>query len=152
MKKLALILAITLISTVTFAQSDFSGTWKLNTEKSKLGERSFAPKSIVIVQDASTLNIERHTEFQGQENTTTDKLTLDGKECTNIGMMDIPKKSVVTWSEDKTSLKIVSTIAFQDDNTMTMTEIYKISDGSLVIESSMASSFGEMKETQVFDK
>jgi hypothetical protein len=151
MKKLTLMLAAILVSTVAFAQTDFSGTWKLNPSKSQLGERSFAPKSIVIVQDVNNISIERHSEWQDQEMTTTDKLTLDGKECTNAGMMDTQKKSVVTWSEDKSSLKIVSSIPMQD-NTMTMTEVLKVTDGSLVLESSMMAPFGEIKETQVFDK
>jgi hypothetical protein len=151
MKKLALLLTTILISTVTFAQTDFTGTWKLNTEKSQLGERSFAPKSVVIKQEGNNMSIVKNSEMQGQEMTTTDKLTLDGKECTNTGMMDMEKKSVATWSEDKTTLKIVSTMSMQD-NTMTQTETYKIVDGSLTLESSMQTPMGEMKETQVFTK
>ena len=50
MKKLVFFIAALFLTTLVFAQTDFSGTWELNTSKSKLGERSFAPKEVVIIQ------------------------------------------------------------------------------------------------------
>lgn len=152
MKKTALLLVAMMVASLTFAQTDLSGSWKLNTSKSKLGERSFAPGSLVLVQKDNNLSIESHTTFQEQEMTSTDKLTLDGKECVNTGMMDMQKKSVATWSEDKTTLKVVAKIAFQDQ-TLTITESYKMDAGNLVVESSMGGgAMGEMKETRVYEK
>jgi hypothetical protein len=83
--------------------------------------------------------------------TTNEKFTLDGKECVNPGMMETQKKSVVSWSDNKTSLKIVSKIDFQDQ-TMTLTDVYKLENGVLVMESSSSSSFGDMSETRVYTK
>jgi hypothetical protein len=151
MKKTALILAAVLVSSLTFAQTDLSGSWTLNASKSQLGERTFAPKELVLVQKDNNLSIESHTAFQEQEMTTTDKLTLDGKECTNAGFMDTQKKSIATWSDDKTTLKVVSKIAFQDQ-TIATTESYKLNAGTLVVESSMNAPFGETKETRIYDK
>ena len=151
MKKATLIIAAVMTATLAFAQTNFSGTWSLNNEKSKLGEPSFAPKGITIVQGENSLSIESHMDWQGQEMVTNEKFTLDGKECVNPGMMETQKKSVVTLSDDKTTLKIVSKIDFQDQ-TMTLTDVYKLENGALVQESSSSSSFGDMSETRVYNK
>lgn len=152
MKKTFFLFAALLISIVVSAQIDFSGSWKLNTSKSKLNaEFSFAPKEIIVVQKGNDLSVERHSEFQGQEFTINDKFTLDGKECVNAGFMDTEKKSSVTWSDDKKSLTVVSKIPMQGE-TMTINEVYKMNGGSMVIESSASSSYGDVSETQVFDK
>jgi hypothetical protein len=151
MKKIIMIIGAVMFTAMTFAQVNFSGTWNINKEKSKLGEPSFAPKEIVIVQAENVLTLESHSEWDGQAMTTTDKYTLDGKECINKGMMDSQKKSVATWSEDKTSLKIVSKIPFQE-NEMTITEVFKLENGVLVYQSNASSSFGDFAETRVYDK
>ena len=154
MKKTVIILAALTISALVGAQGiDLSGNWKLNSSKSKLNaEFSMAPKSINIAQNGDALSVERHSEFQGQEFVNTDKLTLDGKECINPGFMDSQKKSTAVWSDDKKSLKVTSKIEMGDGNEMVITEIYKMDGGSLVIDSSSSSSFGDMAETMVYDK
>lgn len=154
MKKLLLIFAAVIFSSAIFAQGpDFGGSWKLNTTKSTLGaEFSMAPKDVIIVQNGNDMSVEKHSEFQGQEFVSTDKLTLDGKECTNTAFQDMQKKSTCTWSDDKTSLKVVSKMSMGDGGDITITEIYKLDAGSLVIESKSTSSFGDMSEKMVFDK
>ncbi len=142
-----------LCTTSLFAQIDLTGSWTLNSSKSKLGDQfSMAPKTIIIVQKDNNLNVEKHSEWQGQEFTMSDKYTLDGQECVNKGFMDTEKKSTVTWSGDKKSLTVTSKIPMQQGETMTVTEVYAMKDGAMVIESTTSSSFGEMNETQVFDK
>lgn len=147
MKKLAFLLSAILLTTMTFAQTDFSGNWKLNSSKSKLGERSFAPKSVVIVQKGNNLSVESHSEWQGEERIRTNKYTLDGKECMNAGFRDSEVKSTAVWSGDKKSLTITSKFETQNGQ-MTMKAVYKMDGANFVIESS----FGERSETQVFDK
>jgi len=39
-----------------------------------------------------------------------------------------------------------------DNGEMTIIEIYKITGGNLIIETSASSSFGDVAETQVFEK
>lgn len=152
MKKTFIILAAVLFSFAVSAQLDFSGSWKLNTSKSKLGEQfSFAPKEIIIVQKGNDLSVEKHSEWQGQQYTSNDKFTLDGKECVNKGFMDTEKKSTISWEDNNKSLKILSKIPMQNE-TMTITEVYKMDGGCMVIESSASSSYGDMAETQVYDK
>ncbi len=152
MKKTFFLLAAILFSVVVSAQIDLSGTWKLNTSKSKLGDQfSMAPKEIIVVHKGNDLSVEKHSEFQGQEFSSTDKFTLDGKECTNVGFMDTEKKSTVVWADDKKSLKITSKIPMQGE-TMTITEVFKKDGANMVIESKASSSYGDLEETQVYDK
>jgi len=154
MKKIGFLLVTFLISAITSAQGlDFSGTWKLNTSKSKLGEEfSMAPKEIIIAQKGNEFNVEKHSSFQDQEFTINDKFTLDGKECLNPGWQDSQKKSTAVWSDDKKSLKITTKMSMGDGGEMTITEIYKMDGINMVIESSSSSSYGEMAETMAYDK
>ena len=153
MKKIALLSASLLISAIISAQgSDFTGSWKLNSAKSKLNaEFSFAPKEIIIDQKGNDLKVEKHSIFQDQSFTTNDKLTLDGKECINPGWQDTQKKSTSVWSDDRKSLKITSKIPIGDGD-ITTVEVYKLDGANLVIESSSSSSYGDMSETIVYDK
>jgi hypothetical protein len=153
MKKAFSLIVVILATFTLSAQTDFSGSWKLNSSKSKLGDQfSMAPKEIIIVQKGNDMSVERHSEWQGQEFTINDKFTLDGKECINAGFMDTQKKSTAIWSADKTSLTITSKIPMQDGGDFSVTEVYKMNGGNMVIESSASSSFGDMSETQVYDK
>ena len=153
MKKSLTIFVALMVSAAAVAQGlNFGGSWKLNSEKSKLNaEFSFAPKEIIITQAGNDLTVEKHSSFQDQDFVTTDKLTLDGKECINTGFQDTQKKSTCTWAEDKASLKIVSKMSIGDGD-MTITEVYKMDGSNMVLESSASSSFGDMNETMVYDK
>jgi len=153
MKKSIILLSALLVAIVFTASAvDFSGNWKLNKSKSKLGEQfSMAPSILIAAQSGNDLNLEKHISFQDQEMTTKEKYTLDGKESVNPGFQDSQKKSTAVWSGDKNSLTITSKIPM-GDNDMTTVEVYKIVDGNLVIDSKMSSSFGENNETMVFDK
>lgn len=154
MRKIICFLFAALIAASATGQTpDFSGSWKLNTGKSKLGDQfSMAPYAIIIKQQGNDLSVEKHSSFQDQEFTTNDKFTLDGKECMNTGFMDSQKKSTALWSDDKTSLKIVSKMQMGDGGEITITEIYKMDGSNLILESTASSSFGDMSETMVYDK
>lgn len=154
MKKTFIFGALLLISTIVSAQGlDFSGNWKLNRSISKLNDQfSMAPKEIILAQKDNDFNVERHSTFQDRDFTIKDKFTLDGKEAINPGWQDTQKKSTAIWADDKTSLKITSKIPMGDNGEMTIIEIYKIAGGNLIIETSASSSFGDVAETQVFEK
>ena len=154
MKKTFFFFVLLLISGIVSAQGiDFSGNWKLNTSKSKLNDQfSMAPKESIIAQKDNDFNIEKHSSFQNQDFTINDKFTLDGKECVNPGWQGSQKKSTVAWSDDKTSLKITSKLPIGDSGEMTIVEVYKMDGNSLVVETSASSSYGDVAETQVFDK
>ncbi len=136
------------------AQSiNFSGSWKLNTQKSQLNtEFSMAPLEIIIKHEGINMTVEKHSNFQGQDFTSVDTLTLDGNECINPGFMESQKKSTAVWSDDKASLKVVSKMNAGDAGDITITEIYKLSNGNLVLESTASSSYGDLYEVMVYDK
>jgi len=153
MKKMLFFLMTMTISLLVSAQvTDFSGKWKLNSSKSKLStEFSMAPKELIIIQNGNDFSVERHSTFQDQNFTFTDKLTLDGKECINKGWQDSEKKSTVVVSADKKSMKVTTIFAMGNNGNMTVNESYSMDGKNLVVETSASSSYGERAETLVFD-
>ncbi|MBP7507011.1 MAG: hypothetical protein KA807_04260 [Prolixibacteraceae bacterium] len=153
MKKIITLASLLLLTIIVSAQTDFSGTWKLNKEKSTLNDQfSMAPNQLTIVQKGNDLSLERNVSFQDQAMTINDKFTLDGKECINAGMMDSQKKSVATFSADKKVLTIDSKIPMGDGGEITIKEVFSIVDGNLIIDSSNKSSWGDSSEKMAFDK
>ena len=153
MKKNILILTALFFVLIAQAQTpDFSGKWKLNSTKSVLGtEFSMAPLEITVVHKGNDFAIEKHSDFQGETFTTTEKYTLDGKECVNPAMMDMQRKSTVALSADKKSFTITSKLDANGEE-ISIKEIYRMEGGSLIIESSSNSSFGDFSEKMVYDK
>lgn len=155
MKKLIYLLAFSMLSIATMGEGiNFSGTWKLNNEKSILFEQfSLAPTQLIVIQTADTIMVEKHGNFQGTDYVTKDKFSLDGKECFNPGMMpDSKKTSTAAWSEDGKILTISTKMPTQDQGEATMKEVYRMEEPNLKIELSAASSMGEMSETYLLDK
>jgi hypothetical protein len=153
MKKLLTVATLLLLAFMVNAQTNFSGKWKLNKEKSTLNtEFSMAPSEIVVVQNGNEISLEKHANFQGESFIMKEKYTLDGKECVNPGMMDSQKKSVAKFSDDKKVLTIESKIPMQDGAEIATKEIFTLVDGALVLESSSKSSWGDMNEKMAFDK
>lgn len=123
MKKLLLVIVMAVATMAASAQANFSGSWKLNTSKSKLNDQwTMAPKSIDITQSGNQLGVDKHVTFQDNDFTISDKFTLDGKECINKGWRDTEKKSTVNWSDDKKSLHITTTFPMRDGGEMIIKE------------------------------
>ena len=154
MKKVVFILAAALMAVMVNAQPvDFSGKWKLNNSKSKLNDQfSFAPGEVNITQELNSINVEKHSNFQGENFTTVDEYTLDGQESINEGWQGTTKKSVANWDGNKQMLTVKSKLPMQDGAEISITEVYKMKDNELVIESNTSSSFGDASETMVYDK
>lgn len=157
-KQLLFISLSFLISSVASGQANFTGSWAINESKSNLGEfRMFSPV-IAITQDATTFTIEKtYKGRDGQERKTTEKYTLDGKESINKVFGNTDKKSSATWSEDKQSLKVSSSMVFEyngEKNEMKAVEVYKLSDEgkTLSIDNQSTSSMGEFKTLLVYEK
>jgi hypothetical protein len=138
---------------------NFSGNWALNESKSKFGDGPFrmASTTLVVKQDGNTLSADRTMPGPDGEMKMTTKYTLDGKVCENTGMMDMKSKSIVSWSEDKTSITIATTMIFDmngESRELKSTEIWKLGDAgkSLTIEATNPTPDGEMKTTAVYDK
>lgn len=153
MKKFMTLTTLLFLAILVSAQTDFTGKWKINKEKSTLNnEFSMAPSDINITQNGNDIKIDRQVNFQGQDITISEKFTLDGKECINDGMMDSKKKSVAQFSDDKKVLTIDSKLPMQDGGEIAIKEVFSIAGGKLFVESSSNSSWGEMKEKWAFEK
>ncbi len=151
MKRMFFIMLAVAFSAVSFGQT-LSGSWKLNQSKSKLNDQfSFSPKVLKITQNGNSLALAKTLEFQGQSMEASENYTLDGKECLNPGFMDATKKSTVTVSADKKTVKIISKISM-DNGHIELEEVFTLMDDGLVFESKSKSSFGDMVETAVYDK
>ncbi|MFC2090261.1 hypothetical protein ACFLT1_05750 [Bacteroidota bacterium] len=153
MRKLSFLLIILLTSASAIGQTNFSGKWKINRDKSELAEQfSMAPNSVEIKQEANKLDVTRNSTFQGEDYSNTSTFTLDGKVSENAGWMDIVTKSTASWSDDKKSLKVVTIWPMQDGGEMTITSIYNLKGKDLEINTTASSSFGDVTEVQVFEK
>jgi hypothetical protein len=149
------------------AQVNFSGTWAFNESKSKFGEGGpggpggpgMGGTAIVVKQDANNLSVERTMRGRdGEEMKMTEKYTLDGKVCENTMMMDMVRKSTVTWSADKKSITIASSMTFDrggESREMKQSETWRLGDDgkTLMIESTRPTREGDsMNITMVYDK
>jgi len=154
MKKIGLVIAMAFMVSITFGQKvNFSGEWKLNAEKSELGAQfSIAPDNIVVKHTRKTIEVEKHGQMQGQEYTTNDLFTLDGKACENPGIGNSVKKSTAVWNKKTKVLTIASVIPLDDGSDVELIEELAMEEDNLVIGTSAASAYGEMFEKYVFDK
>ncbi len=149
---------------MTAQRADFSGKWTFNESKSEIGALEgqgrggfMAFSGLTVLQDAGKIEIERtRTGRDGQEITTSETLTLDGKE--NLSENERGStKTTATWSGDGQTLtfNVVRTMNFQDQSMeMTSSEIWTLTDGgkTLTIESTSTTPMGGMTNTFVYDK
>ena len=153
MKKFSFIIALALVSALSFGQrAKFSGEWKLNEGKSELGDQfSLGPKTLLVEHTKKTLDLTSISEFDGQEMESKQHLTLDGEECENIGLMESVTKSTASYDKKAKTITVVTRGSVQGyDYTLTQTMAMK--GDNLVMESEATSDMGDMTETFVFDK
>src|SRR4028119_2021625 len=92
----------TLCSAVTVhaQKANFSGEWKLNEEKSTLGQYGgrMAAKKLKLDGQTDSLSIQRFSTSQSGDAVTSDeKLTFDGKEAESTVFGNTKKKSTAKW-------------------------------------------------------
>jgi len=156
----SMICAILAIPSISFAgdKVNFAGEWSLNEDKSDFGDGpAFAAIKIFVKQEGNTITIERtRMGRDGEERTSSETLTMDGKENINEGERGT-SNSVVTWSDDGTTLTIKSVREFNRQGEtfeMNSTEVWTLTeDGeNLKIQSDISSSRGERSVSLVYDK
>jgi hypothetical protein len=154
MKNIIFVFALVFLSATAFSQKvNFTGEWKLNKEKSELGDQfSLAPQSLKIAHTKKTLDLEKFAEIQGQEFETKEHFTLDGKECVNVGLGESETKSTAAWNKKTKKMIIETAGAMEDGSEYSMAQEISLKEGALVIDMTAGSDFGEMFETYVFDK
>ena len=163
MKKTIFLLAgaaVSLLATAAIMYAvNLSGEWTLNKDKSSFCEfgENIAPKKIIINSADNSVTIERLSpNFQGEDYTTKETLTFDGKETEIVMFANNKKKSTAKWSADGQSLLIASKIYFDIQGEMTeikQDEVLKLTpEGQLSVQSVSNSSFGTMEMKLVYDK
>ena len=129
----------------------FSGEWKFNVEESEVSpQMSFAPSSISITQSKKEIKIVRKVNIQGENSTISENLMLDGSDSQSEGPMNSTMISNASWSDDKSSLVVVSKIQ-TDFGEFENKLIYTLEDGKLKIQSLFTTNEGDMSETWVYD-
>jgi dipeptidyl aminopeptidase/acylaminoacyl peptidase len=165
MKKVLFVLVLIMAVLGVNAQAsntNFAGTWTLNTEKSTQpqgdqgGGMRLGGGNFVAIQEANILTVERtRTGQDGQSTTMTMKYTLDGKESVNTSPRG-DSKSVAKWSPDGKSLTIETSRTMDmngESMTMKSTEVWTLTDAkTLTIVYTRQGPNGEVKATMVYDK
>jgi len=153
MKNFVFIVALAFLSGSAFGQKvNFSGDWSLNDEKSELGyEFSLAPKAMTLEHTKKTFDMTSTSEWDGQEVEAKNHFTLDGEVCENPGFEGAVTKSTAVFDKKAKNLTIITDGEVQGMG-YTLTQVYSMNEGNLIVESEAASDMGEMVETFVFDK
>jgi hypothetical protein len=163
-KTLFQLLAMTILCSLLLAPTntlarksvDFSGDWTLNEAKSNLGEGRFMSSSAITVkQEARSIIIERtRSGRNGQTRTSSETLTLDGKENINEGE-NRSSVTTVSMADDGTSMTIKSDTKMSRQGQsfeMKSTETWTLNGKILTIKTTMSSQMGERYATLVYDK
>jgi len=154
MKNIAFVLALVLFSSVAIAQKvNYSGEWKLNESKSDLGyDFSMAPASITVKHTRKALDMKTVNVWDGQEMVRESHLTLDGKECENVGFAESVTQSTAEVDKKTKAILIITKGEADGVGAWTSRQHMTMKDGNLVIAFEAASDMGEIAETYVFDK
>jgi CheY-specific phosphatase CheX len=145
-------------TTVT-VKVNFSGNWSLNEGKSELGDFGrFVTRKIKTDQKDDAITITKTTpSFSGDDVTTTETLTFDGKTSESTVFGNSKKKSTAKWSDDGNMLTITYSIAFERNGQtfdITGTETWTlVNEGkSLSLQNSSTSPQGERTTKAIYDK
>ena len=99
---LATVVGLTTVVALAAAQTDFSGTWEFNTEKSKnIGMMAQMKMSLAIQQSDTALEITVHSTYQGKDQESKTHLDLTGNPATNESPMGGPNETVSKWDGAK---------------------------------------------------
>lgn len=141
------------------APTDFSGKWKLNEGKSELGQfANFATKVIEVQQNAEAISISKTApSFDGNDVTTKEQLTFDGKEVESTFIANSKKKSVAKWSEDGKTLKITYSFKLElngESNEIKGVEVWTLSDDgkTLTVKNNSSTPMGDMETKSIYEK
>lgn len=150
----AVLTSFALHSAVGQAKANFSGTWKMNTEKSDPmggggggGGGMMTPGPLVITQTDTELTTEQSFGDQVRKAT----YYLDGRESTNPGGRGGEAKSKAHW--DGASL-VIETTSMMGENMVTTKSVRSLSDDgkTLTVVTTRPGPNGETTRKTVYDK
>jgi hypothetical protein len=167
MKKSSIFSLPVLFSTIIFLfsftsfpeKANFSGEWNLNKDKSDLGQfADYATRIIKADQTADMISISRtSTSFTGDEVTTMESLTFDGKETESTIFGNSKKKDSAKWSDDGQTFTMTYTMILDfngQTNEIKGVETWTLGDGgkTLISQNNSSSSFGDLATKAVYEK
>jgi len=140
-------------------RADFSGTWKLDKQKSELGQlEPYATHTIQVEQKADAITFLRTAPgFTGQDYSYSETLPFDGKVVESVLFGTSKRKGSIKWTPDQKGFVITYTL-YLDFNGQTVevtgTETYTLSaDGRiLTIVANSKSSLGDAETKAVYGK
>ena len=139
--------------------SNYSGEWKLNESKSELGQFDrFAVRSIKAEQTEASIAITRtQPSFNGDDMTSTESLSFDGKETETTVFENGKRKATAIWSDDGKNLVISYTLNLEfNGQSMEIkgTDTWTVSDDgkTLTVQTNSSSPQGEFSWKAVYDK
>lgn len=143
--------AVITAPTTSGPKPNFSGTWKLNVQKSDFGPLP-GPESETDVIDHNDPKIKMavvRKGDQGEQKYDLD-LTIDGQEETHkLGDQDI--KTTANW--DGSALMVLTKLTFQDNDVLIKSAYTLSPDGKTVnVAAHLSSAMGEADQKLVFDK
>ncbi len=125
------------------AKPNFAGTWKLDLQKSELGQFSPTSETDTITQTADTITIEVVSESQRGKRDVTTTAKLDGTDTPNTPAANSPMQILstkATWQGS--SLVIAQTTSFQD-NKGSITATYTLSGDGKTLTKATHAMFGD---------
>lgn len=137
--------------------SNFSGVWKLNREKTPSANNPiFLAKISILLKNDSLITVRTYENNNGETYPFNENLTMDGKEY-KIVIYEMPRKSKAHWSEGEKSLVIESTTTFTRDSgeeNFISTETWKMDESgtALTADYTNTSSSGTYKGSYYFTK
>jgi hypothetical protein len=140
-------------------RANFSGDWSLNESKSDLGQfANYAPRKIKIDQKDDAITISKTApSFNGDDLTTTETLSFDGKETESTVFGTSKRKASAKWSDDGQTLAITYDLMLDFNGQTTEikgTETFTLTDGgkTLTSQNNSTSSFGDIAAKGVYEK
>jgi len=152
---IAAVLVLLVSSFTASAQNgNFTGEWKLNTEKTVLpGDQLYLLK-ITVKQDGNNLLTTRvYSNSNGEEYPFEENLTLDGKEC-KITIYEMPRVSKATKAADG-SIAIESVTTFNangSEENLVANEVWKMDKDNLTIDVTNKMMGNEIKGVTYYNK
>jgi len=139
--------------------ANFSGDWKLNESKSDLGQFApYAPRTIKVAETGDSITISKTAPgFNGDDVTTTETLSFDGKETKSTIFGTSTRTASSKWSDDGQSLTITYDLLLDFNGQQTDikgTEVWTLSDEgkTLVSQNNSSSSFGDIQAKGIYEK
>ena len=136
------------------AKPNFSGTWKLNMEKSTLGQFAPTSETDTITQTADEFKIEVVSESQRGKRDTTTTAKLDGTDTANAAPANSPMQILSTKATWQGSSLVITQVTSYQDNKGTSTATYTLSDDGKTLTKATHADFGgnAFDSKSVYDK